>query len=167
MNEFYHDVVVTFNAWFLVGPSMILAMWLIGVGSNKIDMVDLEIIEKDNDRSLKWLAAFLSLLLHVLIVVESGKGILQVMLNHTDSPAWLVVVIPMLTSLSLVLTWYALYMSGRFGKWTTLGYLVYARAKIEEEREEQKKEERRFKMIDLSEEDDNIIDFPKEIELIK
>ncbi|MBO7657493.1 hypothetical protein J6S55_02550 [Candidatus Saccharibacteria bacterium] len=137
--------------------------------SNKIDMVDLEIIEKNNYRSLKILSGFLDLLFHVLVVIESGRGIFQVLLNHTDNPVYLTFVIPFLSLMSLSLGWYVLYISALFGKWVSLGYLVYARGIILDEMEEREQENKKQPVLIDLEKKSNIVDFCelKEIELIK
>lgn len=169
INELYHDVNVGFNAWFVVGPAMMIVMWFIGVTSNTIDVedVDLEIYTKKNERSLKVMAGFLDVLFHALVVWESGRGIFQILVNHMDNPAYAFFVIPFLAIMSVTLCGYVLYVSARFGKWTSLGYLVSVRAQVLEEREERRK--RRFTMITL-EKDSNIVDFTDlapEIDIIR
>lgn len=168
MNELYHDVTIGFNPWFVVGPTMMFVMWFLGVMSNKIDMIDLEIMEQDNQKSHKIFAAFLAVLFHGEVMIESGRGIFQTMLNHTDNPAYLAFVIPVLLMISLPTCWYVLYMSAMFGKWLSLGYLVYARTMILAEREAE--EEKQQPVMITLEKPDNIVNFNDirpEIDLIK
>lgn len=167
-NELYHEVVLGFNAWYLVAPAMMLTMGFFGLLSNKIDMDSLDIIEIDNRKSLKIFSLFLSVILHFEVAIESGRGIVQVMENHADNPAYVALVILILLPISVPFVQCVLYKTAMAGKLLSLGYLVHARGIILDEREE--RENRKPVMIDLEKTPDNIVnfcDFRPEIDIIK
>lgn len=168
MNEFYHSFVAGFNSWYIVAPAMIVAMVLLGMTSFRLDLKTLEMDRTDNERLTKIMSAFMSLLLFVLIIVESGRGIIQWLINHMDNAAYLIFVIPVSLLVAFSAFAYILYLAATIGGWARLGYLVLIREDLLEKREKAKKAKKSC-MVTLEKEPvnkTNFCDIGREVTLI-
>ncbi len=132
-NEFYHEINVTFNAWFVIGPVFLVLMMLSGIGKYKLSK-KLRILKRDEDDwLLNTIAVVLDAILHTIIIVESIGGILQYTINHLDTHtdvAWVPFVVIVELFLSSIIVWAIFFAAGKFGQFLRYQYLQSKRHKI-------------------------------------
>lgn len=133
MNPYYHDFSVSFNAWFVVLPIMVVAMAAFGLSKYRLDRDELVILGRDKGNFIMTvMAVVFDVVLHVLIVFESGAGALQKITNYLgrgDSPVWAVILLIVIIAISAFAFYYLFFVVGK----------VCSRLKIKQLKKERRK----------------------------
>lgn len=140
-NEFYHNMTLGFNAWFVVGPIFTLLMVLSGIGKYKLTCKSLKILRRDTDDwLLNTICVVLDAILHTMIILESGSGLVQYALNHLDNytdPAWVPFIIFVELTFTSIVVWGIFFAAGKLGQFLRLHYLKAKRHQIIKQRRQQ------------------------------
>ena len=141
-NQFYHNLTMSFNAWFVVGPIFVLIMILTGIGKYKLTRKSLKILKRDpEDWLLNTICVVLDIILHLMIVLESINGLIQFAFNHLDThtdPAWVPFIVVVELTFTSILVWAIFFGAGKLGQFLWLNYLKAKRHRIIMERRKEK-----------------------------
>lgn len=133
-NQFYHDITLSFNAWFIVAPSMVVLMMLSGIFKYKLSRESLKILKRDpEDYLLNMICVGLDAILLLMVVLESSDGLIQYGLNHLDSstdPVWIPFIISVELIVAAVVVWATFFIAGKFGQFLRYNYLKDKRRRM-------------------------------------
>ena len=132
MNNYYHQLQLTFNAWYLVLPICMLAMGMIGSRRYYLEPSTMRIKKKGAKLSLLTFIAMMliEILLITLVVKESSAGILQFCANSlaVNDNAFYALILAFLAQVILFMVFYGLlYGAVKIGEYAQLGYLMEKR----------------------------------------
>lgn len=165
LNEFYHEIEVSFNFWMLVGPLMVLTMGILGWTRYHMKAETDVVYERSGEMAVVLISIFLDTLFHALLIIESATGIWQLLVNHLDGDiAWMPFVMAMALLFSFVGVYYVLYGVAKIGSWLKIGYLMDARNRRKEER--RKRIARQFKNLpDLTKTPSSVLEYFSDCEI--
>lgn len=148
MNQYYHEVTVGFNWWYVAVPILMLLFVAMGSARYHIESETGRIKrrEKGYVLMLKSLAYVADIFLLFLIVMESFSGVLQFCMNSLapeDSAFWAVIISVIIMAMFACICYSLFVLCINFGSWAKLGYLTEIRK--ERQIEESKKRERLLK----------------------
>ena len=93
MSNYYHEFVPGFNFWYVFVPMTLIIMYY--VGKNNIYIKKGKRYRRYNDRFYRLMSIVASVMTAILVLTESGDGIVQVFdncLSYYDDPIWSVIV---------------------------------------------------------------------------
>lgn len=118
--DYYHELSVSFNWWFLLAPLLVLAVFLFGTTKYKLSTSKRHIRKRQDDGwMLKAVVAIADVSLHILILIESGAGSMQLVANILGSSsniAWMPAIMAAGYICSFVLYGSILYVAGKKGE---------------------------------------------------
>lgn len=91
MNMYYHNFVPGFNLWYVLAPGFIVLMAVLAAKNVYASSVTHYASQYYTNALFKIIAAICSIIISVLITIESGFGLVQLfdnMLTASDSGVW-------------------------------------------------------------------------------
>lgn len=117
--NYYHEFSVGFNWWYVVAPLLVIVIMMFGTTKYKLDEESLTVLKRGGgNHLLRVVVVVLDIVLHVMIIIESGAGILQFVANNLgDSDiAWAPVVVAMGAICSFGVFYEILFKAGKLGE---------------------------------------------------
>ena len=125
MANVYHEFEVGFNWWYVIVPAFIIVMMVLG--ARKYFLKEMKIRSCDDGGMTaieKYLAIVMAIITIALIAVESGIGIIQVLVNTGEHPFYVVLALVFAILLGLPLMYCLYFQAGKLGEWAKLGCLT-------------------------------------------
>lgn len=139
MNSYYHQLQVTFNAWYLVLPICMLAMGMIGSRRYYLEPSTMRVKKKGARLSLLTFITMMliEILLITLVLKESSAGILQFCANSlavNDNVFYALILAFLAQFILFMVFWGLLYGAAKIGQYAQLGYLMEKRREASNEK---------------------------------
>ena len=134
--NYYHELEIGFNWWYVVAPLLVVIAILFGRTKYKLNKETLTVLKRGGgDFLLRFVVVILDIVLHVLIVIESGAGILQFVANNLgDSDiAWAPIIIAMGVICTFGVFYAILFRAGKLGEITKRREVFKLRLKRKEQ----------------------------------
>ena len=152
MNQYYHEVTVGFNFWYVAIPVLMLLFVAMGSARYHVESETGRIRRRGKAYILmvKTLAYIADIFLLFLMVMESFAGMLQFFMNSLapeDSALWAVIITAIAMALIALICYSLFAFCINIGSWIKLGYLTEIRK--ERQIKEEEKRERLFKYVGL------------------
>lgn len=125
MSSYYHEVSIGFNWWYFLVPVFVIVMMVLG--SRKYFLKEMKIRSCDDGGMTaieKYLAIVMAIITIALIAIESGIGIVQVLVNTGEHSFYVVLALVFAILLGLPLMYYLYFQAGKLGEWAKLGFLT-------------------------------------------
>ena len=124
MNQFYHEIALTFNWWFVLAPLFVVLEAIIGWKS--FALRDGEIRRVRHQKLVDYTSAMFAVIIFALILIESADGIVQLLDNGTpagESSLWNVCMAPFVVLFASLFYWGVLVGIGRLFSFAKVGRL--------------------------------------------
>ena len=134
MSDYYHEFTVGFNWWMITMPLFAIAMVALGASLYRMKERNgrLIICKNWSDAVLYIASTLFALIAMIMLVIESGNGIVQYFdngLGRYESPVGSLIEMAIAIQCVTFLYWGLLIAVGQIGKWARLGYLNERRIK--------------------------------------
>jgi hypothetical protein len=120
-NEFYHGFRPGFNFWYVLVVIFLLMTVAFGLNCARLSENKRRVLTRDNeDKVLSAISVVLVLILHIFMAIESGAGLVQVMLNsfgNDTDPGWIVFLLPVALMFSVGVFYSLLFGAGKLAKY--------------------------------------------------
>lgn len=117
---YYHKITIGFNWWMLVAPLAVFAVYIFGLTKYKYDEQNNTVMKRGGgDFLLKTVVVMLNTVVHGMILLESGAGMLQLVANciPTDTNiAWAPIILGGEFLILYILFYNALFSIGKFAE---------------------------------------------------
>ncbi|MBR3169384.1 hypothetical protein IKF23_03000 [Candidatus Saccharibacteria bacterium] len=126
--NYYHPHLFSFNFWYLVAPLLVVLVFYFGTTKYRLSGSRRHIRKRqDGDLLLKIVVVVADMLLHVMILIESGAGSMQVaanILGNASDIGWLPVLMAAGYTCTFVVYGWILYLAGKKGERTKKARLL-------------------------------------------
>lgn len=126
--NFYHKLSISFNFWYLAAPLLVVLVFYFGTTKYKLSGSRTHIRKRqDGDKLLRTVVLAADILLHIMILIESGAGSMQVaanILGNASDIGWLPVLMAAGYICTFVVYGWILYLAGKKGERTKKARLL-------------------------------------------
>lgn len=133
MNSFYHQVNIGFNWWYIALPITLWLGFLFGQTKYRLNQETFTIMKRGGgDLLLKMVVVVLDTIVHIMVLVESGTGMLQLTANCLpDSDiSWCPVILGAWFLVTYALLYNILFSLGKLGEGVKRRKVLDLRSKL-------------------------------------